>query len=723
MSINKVIGGIMPAFKSAVADKNVAGRTEITKYTLSTESLDSATKQTAVDGLGKLDKAFQTTIDTLVADGVLSKESFIPSQFEAAQKIAALAINPKEAFGAMANLKEPEVSGVVMSHEAKDLNIDDAVDAAVLSNEAYDGQAINDALYYSVAYNFGAARQDAFGEAFYPTLVMDPSKSGIAIDTEFTAIMSEVSRSISGAPDSAKFKKIPVAKAIYDNDLFSGDKNKVVPVLRTESEALMLKDYHVDDKSTLETITTAPLKAGETIGLLAISQSDAVLAKGGFDNTDTLDRTVNLERVYFNIGSVDGDGNPISEMFFANVNGFPTSNFTYSTQRHSKDISLAFATRSIILSTSDSLTAKSQASAILASMPANHTLRLEVKMSGDGNVETGDISVYGNVIRLAEVKDSNGDIVPETGAAYVAIKNAIKSLVIEGYTVEAYRTNSNMRTLGQIVSNDKYVDIYQVPLRSGVTAMGPVNAGSDTDNDVMKLAGQIKMAGIKTSIYAVRALMDQARLLKNITMNGSETDVELSGVSRFHTSPYYSEFTLDLSEYVDSIKSSERLEDIRSALLNRLKDEVLDMYTDSNYGVAYNTLMGNVGGKVGVIIGTDVKLGQYLSGGSKMIDLGDEFEARVVSTPNPLMKNKIVVTFGIFADDRNSRAYALNFGNCAWAPTISIDVNRAIGGATSRVVTNQPRFLHITHLNTMFVANVSNVASALGKIKALRQNV
>ncbi|EKD22638.1 MAG: hypothetical protein ACD_84C00028G0001, partial [uncultured bacterium] len=47
--------------------------------------------------------------------------------------------------------------------------------------EAYDERENKNAIVYSVAYNMQAARQDEFGEAFFPTTVVTPDQVGFAV--------------------------------------------------------------------------------------------------------------------------------------------------------------------------------------------------------------------------------------------------------------------------------------------------------------------------------------------------------------------------------------------------------------------------------------------------------------------------------------------------------------------------------------------------------------
>lgn len=723
MSMKKLTSSILAGIKTGVQDANLNNRDEITTYVLSGESMDKSGQEVAASALERLNDTVEDTLQMVLGQEDYESGQFTDAQYAAAKAIAGLAANPKEYIGNIDNLKQVQVSGAQKSISVESLGVEDAIPAGQISAEAFDGQSISNAMFFSIAYNFGAARQDAFGEAFFPTVVIDPAVSGFNIETEFTSLMTEFERSVTGSLDSKKFNRVPIVKAIYDNDLFSNDKNKVVPVKRAENADLFVAGYEFADTTAGESITTAPLKFGKKFSLLGISQTDALLAKGVMDNTDALDRTMNIDKIFYSITGDNGSGSDVTDLFAVNASVFPHSNFTYSTQDHMKDLSLAFSTESVIVNTGNTKTVQGAASAVLAQLPADHSVKLGLTLHGDSNTQSGDLGVYASRLEVVAIYDAAGNELPSTNGDYATIKAVFDNLKLEGYTVEAYRTNSNLRTRGQLITSDRYNQIYTVPLRSGITVQMPVNNNTGTDNDAAKLTSQIQAAGIKTSIYAVKTLVEHADMLHNVTNNGADINVDLMGIARHHVDPYYNEITIDLADFVDSVKSSERIADIRAALLNKIKDEALNMYTMSNYGVALEVLRGNVGGKTTVLIGTDPKTKNYITGGESKISLGDDFEAVVVSTPNKLIKGKIYITFGVFDDQRNVVANPLNFGVCAWAPTITTDVVRTVGGSTTRELHNVPRFLHVVNLPIMARINVSDTNAVLEKIAGHRKTI
>ena len=228
MSMKSVTKELMSTAKSNLEAHKLANNQHVGDLIVSHESMDAATREQAESTLQAIVAGIDDSINAVTAGNQLSTEE-LELRTAAATKIAGLAINPNTGREALGKLKPTtgEKGAVVVN----DNSIVDVVFPGELSTEAFDDQAINNALYYSVAYNFAAARQDAFGEAFFPTIVVDPTQSGILVETEVISLMSEIERTLDGAPNKKNFNKKVITKAIYDGELLDNNRNKVVPVV------------------------------------------------------------------------------------------------------------------------------------------------------------------------------------------------------------------------------------------------------------------------------------------------------------------------------------------------------------------------------------------------------------------------------------------------------------------------------------------------------------
>jgi len=712
MSLITKTSGLISGLRASVKQQGLDTRKDITAMSLSTESMDEGALQLAKKGKLELIDLVNQSVEYMLnteSDGL----TFTAAQLASARSIAALAIDPASGMRAIASSTAPKTGRGALSVEAADLGVYDIMDNATLSTEAYDSQSLNNALYFSIAYNLFAAKQDAFGEGFFPTIAIDPAMSGISVVTEVTSLYNDFERTIAGEKNRSKFAKTTLAKAIYDNNLFGGDRNKIIPVSRAQNAAFLLTALNRVDPTT--NITTAPLLMGKEANLMGISQTDAQLAKGSMDATDSLDRTLNLESIIVELTAVIATVTVV-EHFRVPVGMLPHSNFTYTTQGEDKDLALAFDTSDVAFLTSATKQHNGATSAILATLPVGHKVKLHIKLAGDGNTQYGDVSVYVNVVEINSILDAAGNTLATNAADYVTIDTAFQTIKVVGYEAEAYVTNSNLRKQGQLVTIDTHEQLYSVPVRSGISVMMPVNSGG---NDDSRLVGQVQTTGYRMSLDAVNTLVSFTDNLGLLTTNGANTDIALMGVGRHHVDAYYSEVAMDMPLAVDSESSADRGEDIREALLGTIRDEVYRAYSDSKYNVAHSMLNGGEEVAVGVIIGTSTRIKNYLTSGtgSDIIELGANFKAKVVSTANKSIGDAMYITFSNhMSADRNTKVDPISFGQCLWAPTITSDVAVSRNGATSRQVQTHPRFLHIVNLPIMVRINVVNLAGVLGKV-------
>lgn len=693
-------------------DANIAS-----KYSLSQESLTTAEKQRAETDRASLMSTIDDTLTSIAAPLSAEGTNISSASINAAKKIAMLTMCSAESLKEnFANFKSTSEAGVATI--GSELFADDVVEATDLSREAFDGMQTHNALYFSVAYNLLASRQDEFGEAFFPTIVIDPLQSGLVVENTFAVLMNpNITRTARN--DKAKYNKVNIVKIMYDNSVLTLDKNKCIPVYKNDGslDDLFLKDFKSVNKETGEDIVTAPLKVGEKISMLGISQTESMLAKGEMDNTDALDRSIQLRRVYYTInGKKAGDQDAV-ETFFFDASAFAYNNFVAAPQGHGKDMILNFSTAALEINVDTIKTANGTASEIFTALnQPGIKIKVEVRLTGSANTEYGDVEIYGNTMNIIEVRNATGDILPSDNEVVTNVKKFLAKLEIVGYTLDAYRTNSNLRTMGHLITIDRYKQEYQIKLRSGMNMMAPINNETGRDNDIDYLNTQIQTTQLRTSADAVLTLTRYAEFLRNSISSGVAKDLETSGIGRFSVHPYYKNISLNLSDYVDSLKSVDRLEDIRSAILNKINDEVVQMDIDSNYGAAHRVANNNIPTVKTIIIGTDPRIKHYLAGKEDRIKLSSEVEAIVVSTYNYDIAGKIFVTYGVFNNERNTVVNPLNFGNLVWAPTIATDVIRTVSNSTRRDLMTMPRYSHIVNLPILLEFNVSDIENVIGKV-------
>jgi hypothetical protein len=577
--------------------------------------------------------------------------------------------------------------------------------------EAYDEKENKNAVVYSVAYNMQAARQDEFGEAFFPTVVVTPDQVGFGVSIRLISVYNDVRRQISGNLD--QFKKVNIIKAVIDPTILKNDQLKIVPVYRDESKAHFVDSVLLPPRDVLlegETITTSALAMGKKFSLLAISQTEALLETGLQDTTDSIDTAVMLSGLYMRLGTGLG-----AEVVKFNTARLPLATFTYAVQGNYRQMNLAFETSSLMVNKNVKQVDGSVSTLLNDIITGEYTVRLAVNVSGNVNLELASTNVFSSEITVARVTDKDGvelSLSAGTGATIAAL---FADAAMVGYDLDAQRTNVGRRQRGQLLDTTFYNQVYAVPLRSPITVPRPLTVGDA--NDSSDLAALITATHIRTSNAAVEELLRVQDILAEFVnaKDGKNDTPEILGIARFLVTPFFEHETLDVETVIDSIKSHERAIDIQAVLVNKLRDMAYRMYRDSGYKAAADALAGGMSQVPTIIIGTDPVLSRYLTVTGDFRTLGNDFNVKVVSTLDERMSGRIMMTFGVFDGGMDGVPNPMHFGNMAWKPELTLVLPLHRNGANSKELTVQPSFLHITNLPIMASLVVEGISDVVSK--------
>lgn len=720
---------LISTLRGAISNTFVGDKKQIAKYAsggLDNVTLDEAAVNVYRQGMSSIQDIVDSTITSLHASGSFHGE-ITPAQRKAAVEIAAAALNPYESMKSLASMSYTadeardmiQIGNDVMQGSVNGSDIISYLNQSKsITNDAYDPQLIDNALYFSIAYNIGAAKQDDFAEAFFPTITLSTVQRGIDISIKFASIFSEYQRDVSGNPDDVKAKRIPIIKAIYNNEIFASDKNRLVPVFRdgTNDDKFVkeAKHYHALEKHIL----TAPLKLNTELSLLGISQTDEQLAKGVMDNTDALDSAINIDKIFFSYAKND----KTKEYFSYDMSMIHGRNFVPVQQGHNKEMMLQIKTDSIIFSSSNSKTFDgSESTALQELAEANYTFRYELIMNGTARTDDSTIAIYFNQLAVKEIRDQAGNVVAKGHAKYDKLIEFAQRLRVEGYTLEAFKTNSNLRTRGMMITLDRYNKRADVPFRTGIFTQTPVNNAMGDDGDAELLSNNITLTGAFMSSNAVMKLQSTVNALRQANASNILYQLKTDYPSSEMINPYFYEDTINLPEHIDSTDSNTRDSSIRSFLRQKIGLLVIQMYLNSNYNVAYQTIRGNIGGKKTVIIGTDDYIKRLLLGDSdsNIFPINDEYEAIVVSRPDSSIFGQMFITFGTreaMEADGNVLLNPLTFGACFWSPSLVFDLVVTRNNSTSRELHVNPRYSHVVFLPIMTVLNVTDISNVYSKL-------
>lgn len=571
--------------------------------------------------------------------------------------------------------------------------------------EAYDEKENRNTVVYSVAYNMQAARQDEFGEAFYPTVIVTPDQVGFTISIRLVRVMDEIRRQVSGAVDNFKFRNI--IQAVIDPTILKNDLLTIVPVYRDESKANFVDSTILAPYDTVldgQTITTSSFAVGKKFNLLGISQTEALLETGLMDNTDSIDTAIELKAVVMQF--IDPTDPTKFDVVKFNTQRSAGATFTYSVQENYRKMSMLYSTESLHVSVNTKTPSGAALSVLAPVVAGEYSVRLGVSGSGSVNLQTADTSAFFSEVSVVSVTDKDGNVLSLTSGAGKIIADLFAKASVVAYDLDARRTNLNRRMRGRMLDTTFYNQVYTVPLRSPLTIPRPLSIGDA--NDASDLAALVMATHVMTSNAAVEEIIRAEGILSElINSKDSMTAIpEVFGVSRFLIKPFFEKFTLDVKKIINSTKSAELAANIQGVLVNKLRDMAYRMYRDTGYKAAADALAGGVAEVPTVILGTDPVTARYLTITGDFRTLGNDFNVKVVQTLDQRVTGKIFMAFGNFSSGMEGVPNPMHFGNMAWQPEITMVLPIHRNGANNKELTVQPAFLHVTNTPALCVVDV-----------------
>lgn len=661
---------------------------------VSMESLDPAMEMELRDAGSRLDQ---------VISEIVSLESL--ADFDKSDVVSArIASNSQKAAMFAAMLGESADTYVHMKHSSPSLEnfqsyidysgqgdyVGSRVQAAL---ESYDERDNKHATAYSIAYNLLTARQDEFGEAFFPTVVVSPDQVGYVVSIRLVNVMDDIRRDVSGSLD--KFNKRNIIHAVIDHTILDNDSTKIVPVYSADSQANFVAGLApVAVEVAGETVQTSALAFGKRFSLLGISQTARLLDTGILDVTDAIDSAIKLDAIVIAVT----DGNDV-EHIKIRTSAIPLSEFHAATQGHYRTMRLAFEPQQLVLRGDIRLADGTGNSTLLAPIATGkYSVHLGISVNGSVNQETGETGLTASDITVLAVYDEDGQKLSIDSGAGQTIAELFDGAEAVGYYLDARRTNSNRRQRGQLLTTDYYQQIYNVPLHAPITTLRPVTVADKTD--AADLAALVTATHIRTSNAAVTRLLDAVQTLRDYVQNSQvvEQNPELLGIANWLVRAHFYEEVIDVDQIVDSIKSSDRMADLQAAIVSMIRHAAYNAYRDSGYKAAADALAGGVAPKPTVIIGTDPVIANYLLVNGDFRTLGNDFDVKVVSTLDERVKNQIFVTFGQFGDGKEGQPNPLHFGNMGWKPELTLVLPMTRNGQISKELTVQPAFVHVVNL-------------------------
>lgn len=627
--------------------------------------------------------------DESATEGTQNEEIFLTeAQEKAGVHAAAMADKPAEWAK----------KSIEISNEAQNQinNTEEGVEFAErVKMEAYDDSNYRDAVGYSVVWNIVAARQSNAVENIWPTLTLEPNQSHIEALVQFQVFHQEVRHKSSG--DKVDFGRILMLETIVNGELLDENIIKCVPVYEDG-----VSDHHFVDPALIahrevtvegETVTTGPLLVGVEHGMLGLSQAAIAGLTGELNSASQLAPMPRMENLYVQI--TNGAG--VKSIIKVDATILPRSSFVANQEGNIRDIQLAMIVNQLGLdaNTLDVTGAPAEALEFLRD-PAylNHRIEYQLKIHGDGNLETGnmEVGIAKGRINAVKIQQALGHFSAEKDQTVLAeLKGQITSIDLIAVDIDASRTNIDRRQRGPLTNVTAEFEKYYVRLGSPISTLFPATeATSNVD-----LIAPMTATRIKNDFYGIRALFRYAEVLSGVAISNDASlpRSEIRAIGRHIMTPYYKHVTISMLDILDSNRSKNKLEDMQHAFLNYVRDLIIHAMRDSRYELALQVQTGSAETKPTLAMITNQVLGKYL------FQLGD---SRILgSLPFPVVADthasKLLGEYGsdehelfIVPTLPGTQANPLNFGHHIWKPELASTLQVTRDNSTNREIVVQP---------------------------------
>lgn len=567
--------------------------------------------------------------------------------------------------------------------------------------ESYDEKENKAAALYSIAYNLQASRQDDFGEAFFPTVVVAPDQQGYHIQLNIVNLINGVRRAGNGSLND--WNRTNIVNVIRNPGLINSTSTKMIPVYRAGSEQNFVNvanvpTWTVDQGG--ETVTTGALAIGKQFELIGLSQTELQLDQNNMDETDSIDTDILLKNLYIQVGT-DTLKFPATHL--------PGAQFVYPIQGDQQRMDVRVETEALSI---DKNTKELDGTALdtLAPVVAGDLqVYLRVVVHGSVVRDKGNTELTATAVRVSKIINAAGDVFQPDSSSMAAIVALFANAQVIGYDLEARRTNLNRRSAGQQLETRQEKQAYAVPLLSPFTVKRPLGLNDTTD--ASDLASLVTLTRAMASGAAVTELFKAAETLKALAAGRRPLgdNLKVLGIARELVTAHYHYGLIEVDAAVQTRNSAELAANIQATIINVLRDAVYRAYQESGYKAAADMLAGGPAPKPTIIIGTDQTLGRYLQVSGDLRTFSGEFDdVIIVDTQNEKMKGKIFVTFGV-KEASEGIPHPLHFGNMAWKPEVTVVLPIHRNGANSKELTVQPAFRHIVNLPVLLEFDVTGI--------------
>lgn len=576
-----------------------------------------------------------------------------------------------------------------------------------LRQEAFNKIDVRRSVAYSIGFNAAITRQTDMVMAWFPPIFINPDQVALEISINLLSVFNAAHHDISGA--KTDFKRRFVTRAFADDTVLSRYETQAVPVVRNENADILVDPAVFPAREKQfgnRKVVTAPVRYNTDFNMIGIALTEALIKTGASGHRDVIEPGVKLTSIYIQSGD---------DKIELKVSGIKTSVFIGAQQGDQMETLLNMRAPMAIGKNLKRYDGGDLTGPLSVLATSDLRVKLQVVISGNANVETCNARVSEPQLSVVSLVDGATGQEITSGPVLEGIKTAVKNVEHIGFEYRAFRTNANRRQIGDIIKTRRFNYHYVIPYRDPITAERP--AHKQEEQDAQDLTNLQALTRIRIENEAVATIMEVAEVMEaNVDMR--ETDSEFTdflGLAQAYLLPVFVKQTIDLRDFVDSVKSSERSRDIQAALVNKLRDIAARMYTDSEFKAGTDVQSGGTLPKPQINVLTDPIIARYLMIDGEIRTLGD-FDMVLTTTLNYKVRGKILMSFRMPGQESSNEPCIFNFGHLVMSPELVLSANMQREGSYFTETQYQPRYDFIVLNPILAVLNIEGIKEVLSKV-------
>ncbi len=652
-----------------------------------------------------------------VVSGLQSQISSIAAHatLAAAQLAPGRSVSHRSQFAKAGNLSGIPESHQVRAGEIQAYGMSDNLKDLSAGLQSFSGINVDTFVTYSTAYNIAAAKQSEFSELFYKSIMLDPTVASFDLEIKVIQTYTNIQAELGANPYQKGLRSL--IKQISDGTSLVKEETRLYPINRPENESKILKDLAWSQLVAGNTESVAPLKSGEEIGLLSACITTALAAGGVQDNSDTLTTENRVTDLFFSVkGMVDVSGTPTEKTdwiklplsvvnsltkFVRKVNGKSTE------MALGEDVVLTFPVKdlkSYVLGTSNG---------VVDALSDTYAVRFKVTLYGSLDIDTGNATVDPK-IKVLDILDADNNVVTSSvDADVVAVKDVfgLDARGAEGYSLECYRLNDNLRQKGQRITQNSYYCSFPLSYHAPRHVDTPaINFAGDNGDGQLETA--VNYTGYEMDQVAIKNLIEYTDVVRQVAKTEYTDDqlYKIIGPAAYFVTPAEDRRNIDVAKLLSTTSSQTFMKDLRALISYQVREMAIKLAKDSVIGDALKVIAGDE--TIFVAVGIADALSSFVD--AESIDLPSNYKVSVKATANTQMYNKIIVTLSKESSSAD-KANILDRGWMVWYPDVAAKLQIQEGAAVKNTFVYIPGYTHINNLPIAGVIDVAGMEIAVEK--------